>query len=295
MVVAEALDRVSRDQEHLAHFYKHLTFKEVHLFTLSEGWISEIHIGLGGTMGALYVRQLAEKTHRGLRGRIEAGKSGGGLTYGYDVVRIPKPDGTFDDGERRINEAEAAIVRRIFEATPRHATAKDRVDAERRENPGPRGKGWGASTINGNSERGVGILNNPLYVGKLVWNKLRYVKDPDTGKRLSRVNDGTAVSREGRTGLAHCQRRAVGARQGPPEAVSFTSPAWRRSRGIGVGRDTLLSGLAKCGFCGGGFRHHQSDPHGLRDGAQQGDVREPSLAVARERLETTVLERLKTT
>jgi DNA invertase Pin-like site-specific DNA recombinase len=82
VVVAEAIDRLSRDQEHLAHFYKHLKFNGVQLFTLSEGWINELHIGLGGTMGALYVSQLSEKTHRGLLGRVEAGKSGGGITFG---------------------------------------------------------------------------------------------------------------------------------------------------------------------------------------------------------------------
>ena len=32
------------------------------------------------------------------------------------------------------------------------------------------------------------MLNNELYVGRLVWNRLRYVKDPDTGKRVSRPN-----------------------------------------------------------------------------------------------------------
>lgn len=76
------LGRLSRDPEDIAHHYKHLTFSGVRLLTLSEGWISEIHIGLGGTVGALYVRQMPEKTHRSLRGRIEAGKSAGGLTYG---------------------------------------------------------------------------------------------------------------------------------------------------------------------------------------------------------------------
>ena len=54
--------------------------------------------------------------------------------------------------------------------------------------PAPGGKAWGASTINGNAARGTGILNNELYVGKLVWNRLRYVKDPETGKRNSRIN-----------------------------------------------------------------------------------------------------------
>ena len=64
IVVAEALDRLSRDQEDVAHLFKHLSFAGIKLFTLSEGEISEIDIGLSGTMGALYVKQLAEKTRR---------------------------------------------------------------------------------------------------------------------------------------------------------------------------------------------------------------------------------------
>jgi len=32
-------------------------------------------------------------------------------------------------------------------------------------------------------------LNNELYIGRLIWNRLRYVKDPSTGKRVSRLND----------------------------------------------------------------------------------------------------------
>lgn len=47
--------------------------------------------------------------------------------------------------------------------------------------PGPRGGAWSSSTINGNRDRGTGILNNELYVGRLVWNRLRYSKDPDSG------------------------------------------------------------------------------------------------------------------
>ena len=53
---------------------------------------------------------------------------------------------------------------------------------------GPSGRTWGASTIHGNRRRGTGILNNELYIGRLIWNRLRYVKDPDTGKRVSRPN-----------------------------------------------------------------------------------------------------------
>ncbi len=54
--------------------------------------------------------------------------------------------------------------------------------------PGPSGKGWGPSAINGNWRRGTGILNNELYLGKLVWNRLTYINNPDTGCRVSRLN-----------------------------------------------------------------------------------------------------------
>jgi site-specific DNA recombinase len=37
-------------------------------------------------------------------------------------------------------------------------------------------------------QRGTGLLQNELYAGRLVWNKVRMVKDPDTGKRVSRAN-----------------------------------------------------------------------------------------------------------
>src|SRR5580693_10604587 len=87
IVLAEALDRVSRDQADVATLFKHLRFAGVQIVTLAEGEISELHVGLKGTMNALFLKDLAAKTHRGLRGRVEDGKSGGGLCYGYRVVK----------------------------------------------------------------------------------------------------------------------------------------------------------------------------------------------------------------
>ena len=86
MLCAEALDRISRDQEDIAHVYKLLRFKGIGLYTLAEGRINEMHIGLKGTMNAIFLNDLAAKTRRGQRGRVEKGRSGGGLAYGYDVV-----------------------------------------------------------------------------------------------------------------------------------------------------------------------------------------------------------------
>ena len=69
LVMAEALDRLSRDQEDIAAIYKRLQFAGVTLTTLAEGEISELHIGLKGTMNALFLKDLADKTRRGQRGR----------------------------------------------------------------------------------------------------------------------------------------------------------------------------------------------------------------------------------
>jgi hypothetical protein len=55
----------------------------VNIVTLAEGDITHLHIGFKGTMNALFLKDLADKNRRGLRGRVEAGKSSGGLCYGY--------------------------------------------------------------------------------------------------------------------------------------------------------------------------------------------------------------------
>ena len=101
IILAESLDRLSRDQEDTAAIFKRLGFAGVKIVTLSEGEISELHVGLKGTMNALYLKDLADKTRRGLRGRIEAGKSGGGNAYGYQVVHALGADGQLVRGDQK--------------------------------------------------------------------------------------------------------------------------------------------------------------------------------------------------
>jgi len=111
LVLSEALDRISRDQEDVAAVFKRLAFADVGMTTLSEGDITALHVGLKGTMNALFLRDLAAKVHRGLRGRVEAGKSGGGLCYGYRALKQFDASGERIRGEREIDEAQATIVR----------------------------------------------------------------------------------------------------------------------------------------------------------------------------------------
>jgi DNA invertase Pin-like site-specific DNA recombinase len=165
VVLAEALDRFSRDQEDTAGLFKRLTFAGVSIVTLAEGDITHLHVGLKGTMNALFLKDLADKTRRGLRGRVELGKSGGGLCFGYRVTRTTH-DGVAATGDREIAAAEAEVIRRIFRdyaagVSPK-AIAK-RLNAERCAGPGR--APWNPSTIHGNPARGTGILNNELTSG----------------------------------------------------------------------------------------------------------------------------------
>ena len=49
IVLAESLDRFSRDQEDTAGLFKRLTFLGVRIFTLAEGEITHLHVGFKGS------------------------------------------------------------------------------------------------------------------------------------------------------------------------------------------------------------------------------------------------------
>src|SRR5262249_23092045 len=120
----------------VAGVFKRLRFADVKIMTLAEGEISELHVGLKGTMNALFLKDLAQKTRRGLQGRVLQGLSGGGLCYGYDLL-------TGETGVRRINESEANVVRSIFRA---YAAGQSPCAIARKLNekgiPGPSGRPW---------------------------------------------------------------------------------------------------------------------------------------------------------
>lgn len=112
-------------------------------------------------MNALFLKDLADKTRRGQRGRVELGKSGGGNAYGYDVVKTFDGNGAPVRGDRTINAVQAEVIRRIFRDYAIGKSAKRIAFELNKESiPAPGGGAWGFSTINGNPKRGNGILNN---------------------------------------------------------------------------------------------------------------------------------------
>ena len=292
-MLAEALDRFSRDQEDTAGLFKRLTFAGVSIVTLAEGDITHLHVGLKGTMNALFLKDLADKTRRGLRGRVELGKSGGGLCYGYKVTR-PTHLGAGTTGDREIVPAEAEVIRRIFRdygagVSPK-ALAK-RLNAERCAGPG--GTPWNPSTIHGNPARGTGILNNELYIGRLVWNRLRYVKDPDTGKRVSRPN-----SRSEWVTTAVPELRIVDdelwnqvkARQADMRRVASNDDPKRFNQARRP--KYLFSGLTKCAECGGGYVMYWRDRLACFGARSRGTCTN-RLTISRQEVEERVLVALR--
>ena len=294
VVVAESLDRLSRDQEHVAALYKQLSFHGVLLVTIGEGEISELHVGLKGAMSALYLKDLAQKTRRGLEGRVRQGRSAGGLSYGYRIVRAIGPDGAPTTGEREVDENEAEVVRSIFAAfasgkSPR-GIAKD---LNGRGVSGPRGKPWGASTIYGNQLRGTGILNNELYAGKLVWNRQRFVKDPEMNRRRARPNPkeewvvenvpALRIVSEELWSSVKAQQAAV--RHCVAQDAAVRPERARRAR-------YLFSGLITCGACGGGYTLVGGRHYGCANVHNRGTCGN-RLTIQRDVLEETVLRGLK--
>jgi site-specific DNA recombinase len=272
IVVSEALDRLSRDQEDVAGLFKHLSFSGIKLFTIAEGEIAELQVGFKGTMNALFLKDLRQKVHRGLEGRVRKGKSGGGLSYGYQVVRELDVRGELVRGGRRIDESQAAIVRRIFEA---FATGKSPRAIAKELNlaaiPGPGGRPWSDTMIRGHRTRGTGILHNELLGGRIVWNRQRFVKDPVTGKRLPRLNPEKDWVVHEAPELRIVEPELWKRVRARLDRISDSAPVARaRARQFWNRPKHLLTGLLICGGCGATYatarRHYVACSAARRQG-----------------------------
>ncbi len=168
-------------------------------------------------------------------------------------------------GDREIDEAEANVVRRIFRDFSAGIGPRTIARTLNEEGvPGPAGKPWGDTTIRGHVKRGTGLVNNELYAGRLIWNRLRYIKDLHTGKRVSRLNPEAEwiVKNVPELRIVDDELwQAVRARQGEI-AEKFVNVAegvrkhHKKNKLNGARRPrTLLSGLIFCGCCGGPYRH----------------------------------------
>ena len=127
---------------------------------------------------ALFLKDLAQKTHRGLEGRVRAGGSAGGLSYGYRVVRRLRADGTPTTGEVEISPGEAAIVIRIFVAYVGGQSPRSIAKMLNAEGiPGPRGGKWTASLLLGGAGREAGLAQQQAKLARQMRNLLDLMKE----------------------------------------------------------------------------------------------------------------------
>ena len=264
VIVAESLDRLARDLGDMANLQKRVVYADARIVTVGEGEIGDLLVGVKGAMNALYRKDLADKVRRGQAGRVLAGKNAGGMAYGYH--KVPKLEhGELVRGLRAINEAEAAIVRRIFRE---FIDGRSPIDIATRLNaegiPSPSGGEWAVSTINGDRVRGNGILRNELYVGRVVHNKTRRVYDPETRRKRIRPNPPESwivVEAPELRIVSDEQWAAVCARRQQYDGTRAEQQ--RRPR-------RLLSGLAFCGECGGAWTIRGPDRWGCSRHKQKG-------------------------
>lgn len=241
VLLTETLSRLGRDEGDRAEIRKHMTFAGVKIMTPGDGEVNRLTDGIKALVDAQYLEDLKVMIRRGMAGVTRDGRHAGGRAYGYRPV-LGKP------GELDIVEEEAAIVRRIFAEYAAGVRSRDivqRLNAERI--PAPRGAYWSESALQGNKARGHGILVNPLYGGQIIWNRTRFLKDPDTGKRVSRVNPVTEWQSADAPHLAIVDADTVAAVKHRNGEIG-NAPTWKARA-----PKRVLSGLLKCSCCGAGM------------------------------------------
>jgi hypothetical protein len=160
--------------------------------------------------------------------------------------------------KREVDPEQAKWVRQIFEwYAEGHAPRWIAAELNKRGIKSARGGTWAASAIYGDMTKNTGLLNNELYVGRYVWNRSNWVKDPDTGKRkrIARDESEWIVSEKPELRIVPDDLwQRVKARQLDQVAKSGAiREALHRNARTGAAPKYLFSGLLKCGVCGGTY------------------------------------------
>ena len=188
-VCAEALDRISRNQADIAASFRRLRFDGVAIHTIEEGEIGLLHLGLKGVMGELYLEAVRQKTMRGMEGVVADGRAPARPAYGYRLANRLE-GATVVRGLREIVPEEAGTVRRIYRLYAEGVSARA-IAAELNADGTPPPAGAAAwhhrHLLRGRVDRG--ILRNPVYAGRIEWNREAGRRDPETGRRRTRRTD----------------------------------------------------------------------------------------------------------
>lgn len=239
----ESIDRLSRDIGDASRIRKQLEFRGVHLRSIGDGislggGASSLAYDIKSIIGEMYLKDLGDKTLRGLQARARDGRATGGRTYGY----VTTADGI------AIEPTQALVIRRIFGGYATGAsTAKiaTMLNAEQIEPPRSKstlgGGGWMASCVRE-------MLRNARYIGDWSFGRRQWRKDPETRRRTPIARDASEVIRIMRPELAiidHHTWDAVQLRHADA-AVRYGASVRTPKRPTSY----LLSTLLVCDMCG---------------------------------------------
>jgi hypothetical protein len=187
-----------------------------------------------------------QRTYDAMIRKAKAGHVTGGRLFGYDNVR------TNSHVERTINEAEAAVIRRIFDLSIQGSGTKAIAKTLNADGaPSPRAQQGRSQSWSPSSVRAV--LRRDAYHGRLTWNKTRkrnrwglHQQSPrpssewleQTAPNLQMVSDAVWQA-------AHARLDAVrGVYMKATNGQAFGRPS------LGDPSKYLLTNLALCGQCG---------------------------------------------
>ncbi|MDH0116910.1 recombinase family protein, partial [Rhizobium pusense] len=256
VVLCVTVDRLSRDVEHSAKILKDLNYQNTEIWTVHASQaITKLELHFRATLSDELVDQIRYRTREGMKTAVKKGKASTCLAYGYKLSQQRDANGDRIKGLREVDTVKADIVRRIYQLYADGMSPRDIAQLLNKESiPGPRGRKWRDTAIRGHVGRGSGILNNESYIGRIVWNRRQYRKNPETERRTARANDA-----------AEWVLKEV------PEMRIVSDELWQRvkdrQRVVGdlfdFGQSNrlnathrpeyLLSGMLECAECGGPY------------------------------------------
>jgi site-specific DNA recombinase len=182
VVVAYAVDRLSRNQNHIGVLFDEVEQASAQLQFVTEKFedtaIGRFILAARAFIGEVEREKIAERTMRGKAERARSGKipqgTGRGI-YGYRYIQ--------ETGQREIDDAQSLIVGRIFERFCNGDTCnRIAVDLNLGAIPAFSGKKWHPLTVRR-------MLMNETYTGRTIYRKTRaeYVRSGQDGKKHRRV------------------------------------------------------------------------------------------------------------
>lgn len=252
VILVDDTSRLSRNVGEAARIREQLGFVGVRIIAVSQGIDSqdeqsEVLFDVHALVDTPYIKELGKKTHRGLEGLALRGLHTGGNCYGYRNVRV-------EHGVKlEVNECEAIVIRRIFEMSADGCSLKKiakTLNLEKISPPRPRANKenatWCPTAIHA-------MLRREMYVGRVIWNRSRFVKPPGSNKRVRRPrprSEWKLIDRPELRVVSNEQWERVRAR------LAWTKKTYSHQKREGLLNRTassqyLFSGIVKCAVCGG--------------------------------------------